>query len=74
MKTAYCYLSIELDTELAGEMPLDQIQSALEDLAVRISELDDTECFEETLTIREGRKRIGEAEITVREEDPTDAN
>lgn len=73
MKTASCYLSIELDTELAKENPLEQIRSALEDVARRVIEFELDQTFSETLTIRDGKKRIGEAELTLSEEEASDA-
>ncbi len=71
MYNALCFISIELDGDLVVDKPLTEIAAILRRLADDITALDERQDLEEMFTLRIGRKRVGQADLSVQE--PTDA-
>lgn len=73
IRDALCYISIELNDDLACPAPLAQISLALRELADQIEEFEEDQILNETIIMRNSsqrsrRKRIGQADLYVREQ------
>lgn len=67
MRDAWCYISIELNGDLAVDKPLAEISRLLKKLADDITTFDEDQNLDEMFTLRIGRKRVGQADLDVQE-------
>lgn len=66
-RDARCFISLELDGDLAVDKPLAEIASILHRLADDITSFDEGQNLEEMFTLRLSRTRVGQADLSVEE-------